>query len=98
MASAGCAKRKQFAKSPSSRGGISRFGFLVTNSLIKDQKSALEMVIWPSSENCLRFAHPAEAIVARERLLVEISVAILLRVIVVLMVIHGGSSSSRKAL
>ena len=49
---------------------------------------------------CLRFAHPAEAIVAGERLLVEISVAILFRVIVVLMVTNGGSSSSssRKAL
>ena len=34
------------AKSPSSKAGILRFGFLVTNSIIKDHKSGLEMAIW----------------------------------------------------
>ena len=36
----------KFAKSPSSRAGIPRFGFLVTNSVIKDHNSVLEMAIW----------------------------------------------------
>ena len=34
-------KNNKFAKSPSSRAGRPRFGFLVVNSIIKDQKSAL---------------------------------------------------------
>ena len=35
-------KINKFAKSPSSRVDIPRFGFLVTKSVIKDQKSALD--------------------------------------------------------
>ena len=38
-------KINKFAKSPSSRAGIPRFGFLVTSSIIKDQKTALEIAI-----------------------------------------------------
>jgi hypothetical protein len=34
-------------KSPSSRAGVPRFGFIVTNSVIKDPKSTLEMAIQP---------------------------------------------------
>ena len=44
-------KINKFAKSPSPRAAIPRFGFLVTNSIIKDQKSAVEMAIRPSQEN-----------------------------------------------
>ena len=41
-------KINKFTKSPSSRAGIPIVGFLVTNSVIKDKKSALEMAIRPS--------------------------------------------------
>ena len=41
----------KFAKSPSSRVGIPRFGFLITHSVIKDQKSDLDMALRPSYEN-----------------------------------------------
>ena len=40
-------KINKFAKSPSSRAGIPRFRFLVTNSVIKDQNPTLEMAMWP---------------------------------------------------
>ena len=53
-------------KSPSSKAGIPRFRFLVANSLIKDQKSTLEMAIWAFWENfinedlhfCTQHGHP----------------------------------------
>ena len=44
-------KSTNLQTSPSSRAGIPRFGFLVTDSIIKDQTSALETAIWPSWEH-----------------------------------------------
>ena len=41
-------KINKFTKSSGSRGVIPRFGVLVTNSIITNQKSALEMTIRPS--------------------------------------------------